>query len=245
MKINFSLNPTRKKTVVDKFYCHICGSSSYSYSSVLWNELVTEWQLSPEEEEYINLQQGITCVQCGSNMRSSILAKALLDCLETKEVCLTSFFDNNENRRPDLALLEINEAGGLSPFLKFFPNHKIIKYPEEDMHNLSKYKGRYQVVIHSDTLEHICNPLHALNQCKLALEENGSLIYTVPVIPTRLTRNRAGLRNSSHSRESREDYTVYTEFGADFWSYPIMAGFQTVKIYTLAYPIATAILATN
>lgn len=244
MKFGWPLNSMKKKPVLENYYCHVCGSTDYSYANVLWDSLVSEWQLSPEEVEYINLQQGITCVQCGANMRSIALSKALLDCLETDASCITDHFAINHSSDSALKVLEINEAGGLSPFLKNFPNHKLIKYPKNDMHDLSKYLGQYDIVIHSDTLEHVRNPIHALNQCKLALKGNGSLIYTVPVIPSRLSRDRSGLPNSTHSRETRSDYIVATEFGADFWSYPIKAGFQTVKIFTLAFPVAVSLRVT-
>lgn len=234
----------RKNPNLANFYCHVCSSKNYTFRGVLWDELISEWQLSPEEAEYIDYQQGIVCDHCGSNMRSIALAKALLDCIETEAISITEYFLHSDESSLNLKLLEINEAGGLSLFLAKFPQHKLIKYPEYDMHNLSDCIGQYDIIVHSDTLEHVSNPIHALNQCKLALRENGSLIYTVPVIPSRLSRDRSGLPISSHSRESRSDYIVTTEFGADFWSYPIKAGFQTVKIFTVAYPIAMSLRAT-
>jgi len=57
--------------------CTCCGSDQITQSSVLWDSLINEWQLSNDEVKYINRQQGMHCIKCHANLRSMALAKAL------------------------------------------------------------------------------------------------------------------------------------------------------------------------
>jgi SAM-dependent methyltransferase len=144
-----------------------------------------------------------------------------------------------------LKLLELNEAGTLSPHLRRLPGHVFGAYPEVDMHALPYPDGIFDLVVHSDTLEHVENPVHALAECARVLKPGGAICYTVPVIVGRLSRSRAGLPKSYHGNpaETRDDFLVHTEFGADFWTLPLQAGLARVTIHTVAYPAATAISA--
>jgi SAM-dependent methyltransferase len=103
------------------------------------------------------------------------------------------------------------------------------------------------VVIHSDTLEHIKNPIHGLQECRRVLKPNGGLCFTVPIIVGRLSRNRDGLTPSFHGNldPMPEDFVVHTEFGADAWTYILEAGFTEVSIHSIEYPAAIAFVAKN
>ncbi len=113
------------------------------------------------------------------------------------------------------------------------------------MHALPYPDGSFDVVVHSDTLEHVPNPLHALGECRRVLKPGGALCFTVPVIVGRLTRSREGLPKSYHGNpeESGDDFVVHTEFGADFWSFPVRAGFAEVRLYSVEHPAAIAMAA--
>jgi SAM-dependent methyltransferase len=222
--------------------CGICGGTEFAFRNVLWPELINEWQLSPAEAEYIARQQGETCSSCGANLRSIALANALRSVLGTtallKDVPVAPLGRT-------VSILEINEAGMLSPLLRRFGHYTFGAYPEVDMHALPYPDGAFDVVVHSDTLEHIPNPVHALAECRRVLKPGGALCYTVPIIVGRMTRNRDGLPKSYHGRpgDKLEDYTVHTEFGADAWTYPIEAGFAQIALNTFGYPAAIAIAA--
>jgi len=209
----------------------------------LWKDLIKEWQLSSAEAELIDLQQGMKCKSCHTHMRGNVLALAILKCLNSSSLSLAQLINEEKSLVSNIRILEINEAGNLGSYLSHFSHHQRINYPEFNMHDLSSFSARFDLVIHSDTLEHISNPVHALSECKSVLAEDGFLIYTIPVIPGRMTRNRHGLASSTHSRDSRTDYRVETEFGADFWCFPLQAGFQNISIITISYPIALAIAA--
>lgn len=220
--------------------CTICGSENFKYVPVLWNELINEWQLSNDEVKYINRQQGEFCTNCGSNLRTIALANAIRGFVNTDKLLLEILSEISE-----LSILEINEAGNLTKFLKDLPNHILANYPDIDIHKLPYNSGSFDLVIHSDTLEHVANPIHALMECKRVLKPNGALCFTIPIIVNRLTRDRTGMPASYHGSPylKRDDYKVITEFGSDAWKYLFEAGYSSVTIYTFEYPAGIAFLA--
>lgn len=221
-------------------HCVICDGSEFQEGPVLWPSLVAEWQLSDKEVKYVNRQQGCHCSSCGSSLRSMALAKAILSSFDFlgnfKEFVTCSEHEN-------LTVLEINEAGNLTSFLKNLPNHKIVKYPEVDMTQIPVSLNEFDLVVHSDTLEHVEYPVAALSECRRILSARGRCIFTVPIIVDRLSRSRHGLVPSYHGApgDGRADYLVHTEFGADVWRYVLEAGFQSVAIHCVEFPSAIAI----
>lgn len=91
-----------------------------------------------------------------------------------------------------LVVLEINEAGGLTSALKKLPNHRLVHYPEHDMTSLFFESKLFDLVLHSDTLEHVLNPVAGLSECHRILKNGGHCIYTVPAVVDRFTRSRVG-----------------------------------------------------
>lgn len=222
--------------------CVCCGSGSFEAAKVLWPELVDAWGLSTREIEYVDLQQGWHCTGCTSNLRSMVLARAIVRVLGGAEP-LNAFLRTREAQR--LRVLEINEAGSLTQFLTALPHHVIVRYPEIDIHRLPFSSGSFDVVCHSDTLEHVDDPVGALRECRRVLVPGGALAYTVPIVVGRLTRGRAGLPASYHGDRAHEspDLLVHTEYGADAWREPLEAGFSECRIVALAPPAAHALVA--
>ena len=144
-----------------------------------------------------------------------------------------------------LTVLEVNEAGTLSPLLARMPGHVLAEYPDVDMQAMPYEDATFDLVVHSDTLEHVPDPRAALRECHRVLRPGGALCFTIPTIVGRMTRSRAGLPPSFHGDPSQRagDWAVQTEFGADAWTYVIEAGFTAVTVLTVDYPSATALLA--
>ena len=224
--------------------CSVCGGRAFTSRAVLWDALAGDWQLSPAERDYIDRQQGTSCDACGANLRSIALANALRACLGTAAL-LSDVVGMHAYRR--LRLLEINEAGSLTPTLRRLPGYRYVAYPEVDMHALPFDDRTFDVVVHSDTLEHVPNPVHALQECRRVLAASGALCFTVPTVVGRMTRSREGLAPSYHGspETTPDDFIVQTEFGADAWTWPLSAGFSRVEIHAVQFPAATALLARN
>lgn len=235
---------------MDVAQCSICGGEHFQFHPVLWPKLIADWQLSPDEALYIDKQQGKCCTVCGANLRSMALGNALKRPLAGHLTFPAPHVEQSPLRSlltdPSLhsvSLLEINEAGTLSPALRQLPGHIYGAYPEVDMHALPFADASLDIVVHSDTLEHVQDPVHALGECRRVLKRGAALCLTIPVVIGRMTRCRAGLPVSSHSPSGAEDYMVHTEFGADAWTYLIRAGFSEISVHSVEYPSGLAFCA--
>jgi SAM-dependent methyltransferase len=207
---------------------------------VLWQALIDEWRLASHEVAYIDRQQGAHCLECGSNLRCMVLAQAITACFQYPGVFRD--FVKTEGAR-SLQVLEVNEAAALNVWLKELPGHRLVRYPEVDMTRLPFEDRQYDLVVHSDTLEHVERPIRGLSECRRVLKPGGFCAFTVPIIVDRLTGSREGLPPAYHgaSAGSRE-YLVHTEYGADAWKHVIQAGFRECRIFALDYPSAHALV---
>lgn len=225
--------------------CSVCGSESFVFQPVLWDGLVNEWQLSPQERRYIDRQQGEHCTGCGAKLRCVALADAILSAMPFHVTTVQQAVI--APGVAGLAVLEINEAGTLHPWLRQIPGHVFAEYPCVDMHALPFDTDSFDMVIHADTLEHVADPVHALVECRRVLRPGGRLIFTIPIVVDRLTRGRDGLAPSYHGDPavSADDYLVHTEFGADAWTDVMRAGFRQVSLNAVEFPSALAITASK
>lgn len=224
--------------------CSVCGNGDYVFHGVLEAKLIGQWQLSAEEAAYIDAQQGTRCTQCGSSLRVAALADAILAALDHAGP-LVDFCRSDAGAMP--RVLDINGAVFISDVLSVLPGYVRGDYPEVDMLDLPYADESFDIVLHSDTLEHVPNPLRALEECRRVLVPGGRLCYTAPTIVGRMTRSRAGLPKSYHGdpKADADDYLVHTEFGADMWCYPLRAGFAHVGLHQRDFPAAIAITASR
>lgn len=228
--------------LVENLVCSICGGESFTRHKVLWQELVVEWQLSEFEHQYVEWQQGYHCQSCSANLRIIALGNAIRSAVGFSpsicEAVATGALDK-------LRILDCNGAQGLSTALAPLPHYVRADYPKYDMQKLPFEDRSFDLVIHSDTLEHIERPVLALEECRRVIALEGHLCFTVPVIHGRMTRSRVGLQPSYHGAPGTDlsDFLVQSEFGADVWTFLHRAGFDSVAINHVAYPCATAITA--
>ncbi|MEM9374022.1 MAG: class I SAM-dependent methyltransferase [Planctomycetota bacterium] len=213
--------------------CLVCGGVRYQRTRVLWDGLIAEWGLSSDESEFIDKQQGVCCTRCGCNLRSIALAGAICD-----TAGFGGTFDDWLATAPAARVLEVNPAGGLTRRLGALGGLVRAAYPEVDMVELPYDDGSFDLVVHSDTLEHVRDPGRAVRECRRVLRAGGYLAMTVPVIPARMTRSRAGLTPSYHGGEGTEraDHLVHTEFGADVWTLLCDSGFDRAGTRVFAWP---------
>jgi SAM-dependent methyltransferase len=226
---------------VDDF-CHVCGGRTFEHTPVLWPALIAEWGLSASETAYIDVQQGTHCRTCSSNVRSIALARAILRFRGFAGTLMGLVEDGGQQT---LRVLEINEAGSLTPILRRLPKHQLVSYPDVDMRRLPFPSGSFDLVVHSDTLEHVPDPELALAECRRVLTPAGALAFTVPVIINRLSRSRRELPPSYHGHEASLDpgMLVQTEFGADVWIYLLRAEFSSCEVVWYRPPSGIAIVA--
>jgi SAM-dependent methyltransferase len=222
--------------------CRVCGGTTFEHGPVLWPALVAEWGLSGEEARYIDVQQGTRCAACGSNVRSNALASAILR-WRGVEGPLSRFVRDRAQKA--LRVLEINEAGTLHGVLSELPGLRLVSYPEYDILSLPFEAGAFDLVVHSDTLEHVADPVRGLQECRRLVDRRGAVAFTVPTVVGRLSRSREGLPASYHGGPGREDpaMRVHTEFGADAWTFVMRAGFASCELVAFNYPAGLAVVA--
>ena len=216
-------------------FCSVCGGTTFVERPVLWDKLVGEWQLAPHERSYIDRQQGTCCRSCGANLRSIALADAIRAAFGTG-LTLADFVATSEAKR--ISVLEINQAGSLSPVLRQLTGHISALYPTVDMHAMPYADDAFDLVVHSDTLEHVAHPIRALDECRRVLRPGAALCFTVPTVVERLSRSRTGLPKSYHGspETSTDDYVVQTGLAPTCGPISFAPGFQHSRSMPLIIP---------
>jgi SAM-dependent methyltransferase len=226
--------------MTDPTNCVCCGATRFARTKVLWPALVSEWRLAPAEAEYIDRREGLHCVNCNSSLRSMALARAILD-LHGHPGPLNGFI---AGAGAQLRILEVNEAGSLTPFLARTSGHRLVRYPDVDIHALPFADRSFDLVVHSETLEHVMRPVAALAECWRVLRPGGACAFTVPIVVDRLTISREGMAPSYHNSPQERDpaLLVRTEYGADAWRHVIEAGFRECRLVAFDPPGAIALV---
>lgn len=217
--------------------CPCCGGQEFEQETILWQELIDVWQLSKEEVDYINRQQGLKCRQCGANLRSMTLAGAIMSCYE-----FHGNFERFTSKFKKLKVLELNEAGYLNKHLKEMPNHELASYPEVKMENLPHNNESFDLIVHSDTLEHVDGPVQSLKETLRVLAPGGFTCFTIPLVVGRLSKRPGKNSPSYHGSPGNDEYLVKTEYGSDMWTQLMEAGFEQVRLFSLDYPASVAII---
>lgn len=223
--------------------CPICKNERFEQTEILKQRLIQEWELGDEEVDYINRQQGYHCSVCLCSLRVMTLADCIMKNYSFKGSFNQFCFSTSGIK---LKLLEINTAGGLHSYLRNFRQYTYAEYPDVDIQKLPYKNNSFDLIVHSDTLEHVEDSLTALKECFRTLKESGSLFYTVPIVYGRMTRKRDLLSNSYHGSQEEtqgEDYKVWTEYGADFWVELFNAGFKKISLHSLGDMSSIAICA--
>jgi len=171
------------------------------------------------------------------------LAFAILRCYGEPLVLFKEWVAQSETAK-SLRILELNEAGLLTRYLAQIPGRVLGTYPEVDIHQLPYEDEAFDLVVHSDTLEHVSHPIRALEECRRVLRPGGLCAFTVPIIVDRMTSTRTGLPPSYHGAKTEygNDWAVQTEYGCDAWTHVIRAGFSECRTMSLEYPAGQALV---
>jgi len=133
-----------------------------------------------------------------------------------------------------LDCVEINAIGRMHTFLARMPRLTSAEYPKEDVMALSYADASFDLVLTSDTLEHVEDPVRALGEIRRVLRPGGRHVFTVPVDPRLETsRSREGRPAEYHGRGGgpfalvtrKADMLAHTDFGTDLPEWLDRAGF--------------------
>ncbi len=227
--------------------CTACGGlGPYEFVEIISNELMFQWGLSSDDRRAMSSRESMFCAFCGCSQRLRSLAQAITltiseNHLETKSL-KELIADEKLN---ELNIAEINSCGELHNILSSIPHLDYSEYESrnkevrhEDLMNLSYKDQVFDIVLTSDTLEHVPDPKKALQETYRVLRNGGHHIFTVPAFLDRPSRQRVKkvkgeqvyLETNSYHGSGEPDYLVWNEFGQDFLDLIMSVGFD-LKVY--------------
>jgi SAM-dependent methyltransferase len=230
-------------------YCSACGSDShFVYNSwVLDSKLQQSLGNGSIAADYL-YRESMFCSKCNSSYRVRRLCDELLAVYQNQAKNLVEMMKQDYFTK--LRILEVNEIGSFGSLHKILSTHPMILTTEfivngnfgefvngkaiENFEKLSFESNSFDLVIHSDTLEHIPTFELAKDEMYRVLKPGGYAVFTIPVISSiestykRVKVNESGGVESIHPPvyhgraggpyrflPAREDYLEMTTFGSD------------------------------
>ncbi len=241
--------------------CVACGADTrFAFSSwVIGDDLHACWA-DPSVSRAYTRRESMFCHCCCANLRVRRIAEVLISlygpagCRSCAELVEDPVF-----RALDIAEINtIGALGALHNFLGRLPRLAFSEYKgpqrlgetiegarNEDICRLTYPDAAFDLVLSSDTLEHVQDFRAALAETRRVLRPGGRHIFTVPVVWTRPTTGaRARIGDDGeivhlmpalyHGRGSGlyrfipvgQDLLTFTEFGRDIVDYLREAGFE-------------------
>jgi SAM-dependent methyltransferase len=215
--------------------CTACGKQAVmAQRRALSRELIEAWELSHDWVNYFERREGLLCSACRSSLRAQQMATVVAsECctrLGLRKITFAQLV--REPAFHQLAVAEINTCGKLHQFLSRHPrlsysDYGSTKVRSEDLQALSYESERFDIVLTSDTLEHVPDIWAAFAEIRRVLKAGGAHIFTLPTVSDRPTRVRAVVENG-HTRHllppshhgppgtRSGDRLVFLEPGGDF-----------------------------
>ena len=207
---------------IDRRGCIHCGCPHFEQAAVIDDSLASAWELSGRERRWLDQREGHRCRDCAMSKRVRMLLWTI------RRRC-----------RPgsELRILHLNQTNALGPALEGLGSVTETLYRSdqplgsriggcfnEDMSRLSFEDNRFDLAVHSETLEHLPDYRRALDEVRRVLQPGGIQVYTVPLLFSRATRQRMTLDESGRlvSQLSpsfhgcNREFPVIWEFGGDF-----------------------------
>lgn len=225
--------------------CSVCGRiGPVLYRRRVIPDRLTEiWGLSPRLAAALARKESSNCAWCGAKLRARRLASVLLDLYPREDGSRAESVASWVRDRAVRALhvAEINRVDGLHEALARLPFSACSDYEpgrppgwvsvesgvrSEDLTELSYSDCSFDLVVTSESLEHVPDLNAALRELRRVLKPGGRHVFTIPALPgVPRTFARASVRPDGsiehHGRPIHHPggdvgYPVFTEFGADF-----------------------------
>lgn len=236
--------------------CAVCGR----YRLMLYRRRVVPrrleelWRLTPRLALALARKESSHCAGCGAQLRARRMAAVILQTYPVGTPpaparSLASWVRSPEARR--LRIAEINRIEGLNAQLAELPNFQPSDYHpgaapgevvngtrSEDLTRLTYPDASFDLVLTSESLEHVPDLDAALREIRRVLVRDGRHIFTIPLLPgveKTFARTELGPDGELVHRATPichpggdVGYPVFTEFGADFPEILRRAGFEVV-----------------
>lgn len=229
-------------------HCPVCAKYRVEHRrQIISDTLASAWELNQEWRAWFDDREGLYCPLCQSNRRSQHMGITLvshlnhklgLSCRSLREVVGHPKFH-------ELRVAEMNACGQLHCWLSRHPGLAYSEYQgrapvcSQDLHNLTYADASFDLVLTSETLEHIPDLPRALAEIRRVLKPGGVHVFTTPVLWDRETSRTCARLGADgvieHLRPASfhglpgttaGDMMVMVEFGADIIALLAHAGFE-------------------
>jgi len=234
--------------------CIVCGR----FRPMLYRRRVVRprleelWGLSRRLAIALARKESSDCANCGAKLRGRRLVQVLLGLYPVGTPpaparSLAEWVTHGEIQR--LRIAEINLIDGIHRQLRKLPHVAYSDYvpdsaggavePDtrsEDLTRLTYPDSAFDLVLTSETLEHVPNLDGALRELRRVLVPGGRHVFTIPVLPGVVRTFARSIVRPDGSIEERATrichpggdvgYPVFTEFGADVTEVIERAGFE-------------------
>jgi SAM-dependent methyltransferase len=233
--------------------CPVCGSRLLTlFRPVCGEELINQWGLDSDWQNLMQRREGEICVSCGASLRVRQLGHTLISWVNQPiDTTGLSVNDLVKNKKLDnLKIAEINSCGALHSYIRnlvglhyseFSPDEPNVRH--ESLMSLTYPDETFDIVLHSDTLEHVPGVEKSLSEIWRVLKKGGVSIFSVPIIRNgRRTLTRALMLDNGKiehvlpasyhggSMQKTNQYLVFSEFGDDFTMMIQKQGFKVKMI---------------
>lgn len=190
--------------------CACCGRSGPILRRrwIIRPELERRWGLTPVLADSLARKETDACLWCSAPRRCRRMAEVVLSVFPAGEKveCLRQWASTPSARC--LSIAEINEVTGIHHALRDHPSVAYSEFTEgvipgetadgircEDLTALTYPDASFDLVLHSETLEHVPDLGRAIGELWRVLKPGGSTVFTAPVLPnisTTFSRARPG-----------------------------------------------------
>lgn len=212
------------------------------------DRLIERWELTTRVASALVRKETLLCVHCGAKLRARRLASVLIDRYPVGGSRPRSV--REWSRRPEprsLRVAEINLIEGLHEALADLPHLRASDFwdgegkpqalPSENLTRLTYANTSFDLVLTSETLEHVPDLDRALSEIHRVLRPGGWHLFTIPLKPgvtktftrSELDPDGSLIELATSIRHPGGDwgYPVFTEFGSDIVEIVDRAGFET------------------
>lgn len=221
--------------------CSVCGykGKGFKLARVINKELADAWKIDENLRAKFDARESSFCPQCENSARTRGLASAILSAYPLGDVKNLEEWVLEANKK-GLRVAEINSCGKLHFTLSFLDHlsyseyvsknnwktrikHWLKKISNQDFSRLGYFDSSFDLVLHSEVIEHVNDPDLALSECRRVLKKDGVCLFTVPLILSRFTKRKAtivdgqvqNLDTPSFHGSGENDNLVFWEFGHD------------------------------
>jgi len=210
--------------------CHACGAvTEFAMYEVLPAALAEDWHLTPDMKATMDRRESGACQRCENRFRARQLARALVELYgRPGQTSLVELIRSEPFRSVKILGVDLDFLAMLDECPGFSRSNYITSLiPARGLpdHGLPFADASLDLVLASDTLEHVPRHRRALEEIHRVLTPGGRFVTVQPVILSRRTVTRCvvdeggavrHLLPPSYHCRGADDSLVFVEFGIEF-----------------------------